>query len=155
MLNMNASKLPLVFLCLPALLNFSVPLCAQTGRGSRQATPAEALATLPGFKVELIRSAEPGEGSWVCLAVDSKGRLIISPQDPKDSMLRVLITSQGNVGKIERIGLPVGGTMGLLHAFDSLYVNGKGKDGLALYRLRDTAGDDQYDTIEVLRKWSG
>src|SRR6266566_2012779 len=50
-------------------------------RGSRQATPAEALATLPGFKVELIRSAEPGEGSWVCLTVDPKSRLTISPQD--------------------------------------------------------------------------
>src|SRR5438477_7885185 len=34
-----------------------------SGRGSTQATPAEALTTLPGFKVELIRSAEPGEGS--------------------------------------------------------------------------------------------
>src|SRR3989441_5886619 len=126
-----------------------------SGRGSRQATPAEALATLPGFKVELIRSAEPGEGSWVCLTVDSKGRLIISPQDPKDSMLRVLLTPQGKVEKIEKIELPVGGAMGLLHALDSLYVNGKGMDGLALYRLRDTNGDDQYDSVEVLRKWSG
>src|SRR5437867_2807214 len=45
--------------------------------------------------------------------------------------------------------------MGLLHAFESLYVNRKGKDGLALYRLRDTNGDDQYDAVEVLRKWSG
>ena len=111
--------------------------------------------SLPGFKVELLRSAEPGEGSWVCLAVDPKGRLIISPQDPKDPMLRVVLTSQGQVGKIERIELPVGGAMGLLHAFDSLYANGKGKDGLALYRLRDTNGDDQYDSVEVLRKWSG
>src|SRR6266542_1394848 len=126
-----------------------------SGRGSREATPAEALATLPGFKVELIRSAEPGEGSWVCLTVDPKGRLIISPQDPRDSLLRVLLTPQGKVEQIEKIELPVGGAMGLLHAFDSLYVNGKGKDGLALYRLRDTNGDDQFDAVEVLRKWSG
>src|SRR3989449_11275910 len=125
---MNAPNPFLFFLCLAPFLTLSLPLCAQTGRGSRQATPAEALATLPGFKVELIRSAEPGEGSWVCLAVDPKGRLIISPQDPKDPMLRVLLTPQGTVEKIERIQLPVGGAMGLLHAFDSLYVNGKGKD---------------------------
>lgn len=126
-----------------------------SGRGSRQATPAEALATLPGFIVELVRSAEPGEGSWVCLAVDSKGRLIISPQDPREPMLRVVLTPQGKVEKIEKIELPVGGAMGLLYAFDSLYVNGKGKDGLALYRLRDTNADDQYDSVEVLRKWTG
>ena len=68
-----------------------------SGRASRQATPAELLDTMPGFKVELLRSAEPGEGSWVCLAVDPKGRLIISPQDPKDPMLRVVLTSQGQV----------------------------------------------------------
>ena len=125
------------------------------GRAARKATPAEALSTLPGFQVELIRSAEPGEGSWVCLTVDPQGRLIISPQDPRDRMLRVTLTEQGQVGKIEPIELPVGGAMGLLYAFDGLYVNGKGKDGLALYRLRDTNNDDQYDTVEVVRKWNG
>ena len=124
-------------------------------RAARQATPAEALAVLPGFKVELLRSAEPGEGSWVCLTLDPKGRLIISPQDPKDPMLRVSLNAQGQVARIDRIDLPVGGAMGLLYAFDSLYVNGKGKDGLALYRLRDTDHDDRFDSVEVLRKWSG
>jgi len=45
--------------------------------------------------------------------------------------------------------------MGLLCAFDSLYVNGKGPDGYHLYRLRDTDGDDLYDKVELLRKWNG
>src|SRR5205807_10152660 len=44
---------------------------------SKQATPAESLATLPGFRIELLRSAQPGEGSWVSMAVDNKGRLIL------------------------------------------------------------------------------
>src|SRR5262249_20625122 len=42
------------------------------------ATPAESLTLLPGFKAELIRSAEPGEGSWISMTIDPRGRLIIS-----------------------------------------------------------------------------
>ena len=44
------------------------------------ATPAESLFRPVGFKVELLRSAQPGEGSWVAMTIDTKGRLIISPQ---------------------------------------------------------------------------
>ena len=118
------------------------------------ATLAEKLTVLTGFKVELIRSAEPGEGSWVAMTVDHKGRLIISPQN-NEPMVRVALSNEGKVSKIENIDLPPRAAMGLLYAFDSLYVNGKGKDGLALYRLRDTDGDDQYDNVETLRRWNG
>ncbi len=120
-----------------------------------QATPAERLAVLPGFKVELIRSAQPGEGSWVSMTVDPRGRLIISPQESDARMMRVTLSKSGQVQKVETIELPVSGAMGLLSAFDSLYVNGKGTDGLALYRLRDTNGNDQYDAVELVRKWGG
>jgi putative heme-binding domain-containing protein len=152
---MNAPKLSLAILSLVTVFTGSITLRAQAAAAPRQATPADALATLADFKVELIRSAAPDEGSWVCITVDPKGRLIISPQDPKHPMLRVTLTREGQIEKIEPIELQVGGAMGLLYAFDSLYVNGKGRDGLALYRLRDTNGDDQYDSVEVLRKWSG
>ena len=132
---MNTPKFSLVVLSLVTLITGSTALRAQAPAAPRQATPAEALATLPEFKVELIRSAAPGEGSWVCITVDPKGRLIISPQDPKHPMLRVTLTPEGQIEKIQPIELQIGGAMGLLCAFDSLYVNGKGKDGLALYRL--------------------
>jgi len=152
---MNAPKILLTIFSFVTIVAGPTALRAQAAGAPRQATPAEALSTLPGFKVELVRSAAPGEGSWVCITVDPKGRLIISPQDPKQPLLRVTLTGEGQIEKIEQIDLQVGGAMGLLYAFDSLYVNGKGKDGLALYRLRDTNGDDQYDSVEVLRKWSG
>jgi len=152
---MNAPKLSLAVLLVVTTMTGSTALRAQAPAAPRQATPADALATLPDFKVELVRSAAPGEGSWVCIAVDPKGRLIISPQDPKQPMLRVTLTREGQIEKTEPIDLQVGGAMGLLYAFDSLYVNGKGKDGLALYRLKDTNGDDQYDSVEVIRKWKG
>src|SRR4030095_6031408 len=121
------------------------------------ATPAEKLTTLSGFKVELLHSAAKEEGSWISMAVDPKGRLIISPQDDRNRLplLRVTLTKQGQIEKIEKINQPVWTAMGLLDAFDSLYVSGNGTNGLGLYRLRDTDGDDQYDQLEFLRKIDG
>ena len=119
------------------------------------ATAADKLTALPGFKVELLRSAERGEGSWVCMAVDPKGRLIISPQDGLGNMLRVTLTRAGQIEKLEKIDVPVGGAMGLLYAFDSLYVSGNGPEKLGLYRIKDNNGDDQYDKVEFLRKFDG
>src|SRR6266542_6989991 len=42
------------------------------GTNAPQATAAEALTVLPGFKVELLRSAAVEEGSWICMTVDQK-----------------------------------------------------------------------------------
>ncbi|MHB8519886.1 MAG: c-type cytochrome [Limisphaerales bacterium] len=119
------------------------------------ATAAEKLTVPPGFKVELIRSAEPGEGSWICMTIDPKGRLIISPQEGRGNMLRVTLSPKGEVAKIETITAPVGVAMGLLYAFDSLYVSGVGPNGDGVYRLRDTKGTDQFDEVKLLKKWDG
>lgn len=123
------------------------------------ATPAEELTVPAGFKVELLRSAQPGEGSWVALAVDPKGRLYISPQakteGSRGGLLRVSFDDQGQLAKVEPIELPVGGAMGMLWAFDSLYVSGMGSEGQAIYRLRDTNGDDQLDAVQLLKKVPG
>ena len=118
------------------------------------ATPAKELTVPAGFKVELLRSAAAGEGSWVCMAVDDKGRLYISPQG-KEDMLRASLTAEGQVQKIEPIELPVTGAMGMLWAFDSLYVSGEGPDGQAIYRLRDTDRDDVLDEAKLFKKVPG
>ncbi len=120
----------------------------------KAATPAESLFRPAGFQVELLRTALPGEGSWVAMTVDPKGRLIISPQGG-EPMQRVTLDAQGQIAKMEPIDLPVRGAMGLLYANESLYVNGRGKEGYHLYRLRDTDGDDQYDNVELIRRWEG
>jgi len=119
-----------------------------------EATPASTLTVLPGYKVELVYSPDkPTEGSWVAMAIDPKGRLIVSPQD-KQPLLRLTLID-GKIVKMEKINLPVTSSMGMLYAFDSLYVSGNGKNGLGIYRLRDTDNDDQYDQLEFLRKIDG
>lgn len=119
------------------------------------ATAAESLTLLPGFKAELLRSAEPGEGSWVSMTIDPRGRLIISPQDGINNLLRVTLSSAGKVRKIEKIDEPVGSAMGLLCAYNNLYVNGKGPEGTGIYRLRDTDHDDRYDSVKLFKHIDG
>ena len=115
------------------------------------ATPVSGFTVLPGFKAELLRSSEPGEGSWVCMTIDQKGRLIVSPQEGTGNMLRITLTRTGQVEKMEKIDQPVGGAMGLLYAFDSLYVNGSGPKGLGLYRLEYNHSKDSFEAPKLLR----
>src|SRR4051794_2453485 len=49
---------------------------------SPDGTPVEALDTLPGFKIDLVARAEKADGvSWISLAKDNKGRLLIGGQN--------------------------------------------------------------------------
>lgn len=122
------------------------------------ATPIELLKVAKGFDVELLYTVPKAEqGSWVNLCHDPKGRLIVS--DQYGSLYRV--TPVGILGakdlEIEKINVDIGEAQGLLWAFDSLYVSvnrGKKYPG-GLYRVRDTNGDDQLDSVETLRALDG
>ncbi|MFO0929738.1 MAG: hypothetical protein U0736_22400 [Gemmataceae bacterium] len=120
----------------------------------RNATPAEAIATLPDFKIELLQTADPTtEGSWICLGKDGSGRLIIGGQRSQP-MLRVTLEN-GQVKTTDKLDLPITEAMGLLWAFDSLYVNGAGPKGFGLYRCRDTKGNGQFDDVQFLKRFDG
>src|SRR2546422_6048308 len=144
-----------IVLIVAVLACFILSTIASHRASAAEATPAEKLTTLPGFKVELLHSATKQEGSWICMAVDPKGRLIISPQGDKQPLLRVTLSDAGQVAKIEPIDQPVWTAMGLLYAFDSLYVSGNGSKGLGIYRLKDTDGDGNFDSLEFLKKLDG
>ncbi len=126
------------------------------GTSGTPATAAETLTVPPGFKVELLRSAATNEGSWISMAIDSKGRLIVSPQQDQRPLLRITLTKAGQVDKVETIPAPVKQAMGMCWAHDSLYVNSHGPNGTGLYRLIDSNKNDQFDTNEVhfLKKMS-
>ena len=111
-----------------------------------------AFLVAPGFQIELLRSAQKDEGSWVSLAVDPKGRLVIAKEDR--GLLRMTLAEDGRkITKIETIEDTLQECRGLLFAFDSLYVNANNSKGF--YRLRDTNGDDQFDEVKLLYKSSG
>ena len=87
------------------------------------------------------------------MAKDRKGRLIIAGQNSQP-ILRVTL-KDGKVETIEKLNLPISEAMGLLYAFDSLYINGAGPKGFGLYRCKDTKGNDQYDDVQLLKKFTG
>jgi putative heme-binding domain-containing protein len=111
-----------------------------------------------GFDAELLYTVPKSQGSWIAMAFDPKGRLIVSDQD-ETGIYRVTLPAAGAGIKVENPpGFPyepiqwgrrkVGGAFGLVHAFDSLYlVNMRG-----VYRIRDTDGDDRYDEFTLLKK---
>ena len=115
-----------------------------------EATSAESLKVESGFKVQLLHSATPTEGSWIDMTIDAKGRLIISPQG--DGKLLRLTLSDGRLSKIERLDAPVGSAMGLLYAHGFLFLDGNGPKGWGIYRLR--AQGDGFAAPEFLRPMS-
>ena len=121
-----------------------------------KATPAERIALAPGFKAELLYSVPSlQQGSWVSMAVDPKGRLVVSDQD--GALYRVTVGPSAKDTQVERLQVAIGMAHGLLFAFDNLYVvvNGGAAQGSGLYRVRDTNGDDQFDEVKLLRKIEG
>src|SRR5215208_2994525 len=130
-----------VALCVVLTLCGTLPAIAQN-----LGTPAEAIETLPGFSVERVLSADPKvHGSWINLGLDPKGRLLIGGQRGQP-MTRVTL-KDGKADKVEVLKLPVSEAMGILWAFDSLYVNGSDGRRFGLFRLKDKDGDDQYESV--------
>lgn len=118
--------------------------------GANQATPASDIRVPEGYKVELIRSAQQGEDSWIGLAFDPKGRLTIAKE--KRGLLR--LTLDGNrVSKLETIEDSLLECRGMLYAYGSLYVNANNSKGF--YRLRDTNNDGKFDERKLLLATEG
>ncbi|MSU63660.1 MAG: c-type cytochrome [Pedosphaera sp.] len=127
----------------------------------KAAAPVGELHTLPGFKVELILSGGPGDGSWVNMCTDNKGRLIISPQyakpNPDGGLLRVTLGADGKPAKSDWIAKPLYDAQGMVFAYNALWVvvnkyNSSFESGL--YRITDK-GNDRYENIELIKKIPG
>jgi putative heme-binding domain-containing protein len=123
-----------------------------------EATPSERIRVRDGFRVELLYSVpRDTQGSWVCMCVDPKGRLIVS--DQYGGLFRVTPPPIGKTQpiRIDKIPVDLGEAQGLVWAFDSLFVvvNHGEKYASGLYRVRDTDGDDVLDSVEKLRSFDG
>jgi putative heme-binding domain-containing protein len=167
--NITKMKLSIFFRVWTILLSAAV--CHSTSISSAQ-TDHSQIRTPAGFKAELVYSIPPSEGSWVSLTNEKNGRMIASDQN--GALYRITppfaasTEAAGENGSpsatadppvIERIDVKLGFAQGLLYAFDSLYVVAHGNDRFktpaGLFRVRDTDGDDQYETVELLRQFEG
>jgi putative heme-binding domain-containing protein len=127
---------------------------ALQGDGQNAPTPGGSkLSPLPqGFEIVKIRDAAASEDSWISLAIDPKGRLIISKE--QKGLLRLTLSDNGNeVVESVTIDDTLEECRGLVWHGDALYVHAN--RGKALYRLRDTDGDDRPDETRLLQTTEG
>lgn len=162
------------------LLAFSslifIAACSQPDKENQD--PKLAKLKLPeGFHAEHLYSPkEHGQGSWVSMTFDDKGRMITS--DQYGNLYRITLppiaydTTKDSI-KVEKLPMKLpndtfsarikmGYAHGLLYAFHSLYVmvNDEGDADTVtrnsgLYRLQDTDGDDVYDKLTLLKELNG
>ena len=107
---------------------------------------------LPGFEVELLHSAQDDEGSWISCAFDPQGRLSIGREDA--GILRFTFsTDRARINKKEWLLRQARECRGLLYAHGALFVNAN--KSKALYRFRDTTGDQLFDEQKQLFETPG
>jgi hypothetical protein len=115
-----------------------------------QATDPSTLTLPPGFKAELIRSAQPGEDSWVSMAFDPQGRITLGKE--KKGLLRLTLSGSGDQ-KTETIDDELLECRGLLYAHGSLFANANNTK--ALFRLTDQDGDGVFEERKELMRSGG
>jgi putative heme-binding domain-containing protein len=114
----------------------------------REVAQPEDLYVAPSFKVELLYVADPAtEGSWINMCAEKPGRLIVGGQGGQP-VLRFTI-KDGKVDGVSQLKLPISETMGLLYAFDHLYVTGAGPKGYGLYKCKER--DDGSFDVQVMK----
>jgi len=123
-----------------------------TGKAEDSAT----VQVTPGFEVELVRSSQPGESSWISLTFDPEGRVIIGREgrDKKHGLLRLTLPKQaGGEVQAESLEDTLLEPRGLAFYGKDLFVNAN--NAHSLVRLRDTDNDGRFDEQTVLKKTPG
>lgn len=116
---------------------------AQRQATPRHATPPESIQVTPGFQVELLRSAQESESSWISLSIDDRGRIFLGLDDQGAAVLER--RGAGQELHFQRLQ----GTedlrhlRGILYAHESLYL--VATDSQALWRCFDRDGDGQFE----------
>ena len=124
----------------------------QKAIGAKSGLDAE-IRAMPGFKVELVRAARPGESSWVSLAFLKNGDLLIGCEgrDKRNGLLRLhaingRITADSKSSVAEST---LHEARGIAPRGDDVYVNAN--NDLSLVRLRDADRDGVYEKLDRLR----
>ena len=129
-------------------------------RALRTAPDAASLAVPQGFSAQLILSAQEGQGSWVCLTFDERGRIILSPQEGGLMRIRLPGVSRNTDGTpwmgdqpvVEHLQSPVCCAQGLCVAHGFLFaVDARGKAaGGGLWRMADADDDGRFEDCRRL-----
>jgi putative heme-binding domain-containing protein len=113
----------------------------------RSATPPESITVPPGFRVELLRSAQEGEDSWISMSFDPRGRIVVGLD--KQGVAR--LTPRGDDWEFDRLDDTLRHCRGVLCAHDAIYV--AATDSKEFWRFRDSAGDDRFADRTLLKSF--
>jgi putative heme-binding domain-containing protein len=107
-----------------------------------------------GFKLEQLYRIPSGQGSWVAMTVDGKGRLICSDQYGK--LYRVTLSAADAPVAVEELKIPLKGAHGLLWHEGVLWVTvNEGSDQSGVWRVSDSDGDGEPDKPELIKSFKG
>ena len=118
-----------------------------TAAPPRTATPPASIRVPPGFRVELLRSAQEGEDSWISMSFDPRGRIVVGLD--KVGVAR-LSPRDGDWG-FERLDDTLRHCRGVLCAYGGIYV--AATDSKEFWRFRDSAGDGRFADRVLLRSF--
>lgn len=133
------------------LIAIALGFClACPGVQAEDATPPASITVLPGFKVELLRSAAAEDGSWISMTREPDGRIIVGRDDAGFARLSPPVGGEGT-WTCERLNDQLKHCRGVLHAHNALYVNAT--DSMEFWRFRDLDGDGKYENAKLLKKF--
>ncbi len=118
-----------------------------------QATDPASIQVPPGYRVQLVHSATPEQDSWVSMAFDSAGRVVLGME--KKGLLRLSFSQpdQPEVASARVIDDTLEECRGLLFAHGWLYANANRSK--TLHRLRDSDDDGVFEDKEALLSTGG
>ncbi len=125
--------------------------------------PTSSRFTVPkGFSVETVIPPQPKTigldpklpFSLVNMTFDNKGRLLVS-QERGPVLLCTEPNAAGEMQKIKPYCKLIKNAHGLCWVRDALLIVGDGPQGTGLYRVKDTNGDDEADSAQLIHKFKG
>lgn len=134
------------------VMEFAIVFGCEVRGAERQATPVRSIRVTEGFHVELLRSAQEGEGSWISMTFDDLGRIIVGLDDRGLARLTLNQPDGAVVFELLEQTDSLKHVRGVLYAHDSLYVSATNSQ--EIYRLRDLDGNGQYEDRKLLRRLS-
>lgn len=118
-----------------------------------RATDPATIQVPPGYKIHLIHSATPEQDSWVSMAFDPSGRLILGME--KTGLLRLSFSNPDHPELVSAqvIDSTLEECRGLLHHDGWLYAHANRSK--ALFRLRDANDDGTFEEKHELLRTGG
>ncbi|MDA0657663.1 MAG: c-type cytochrome [Planctomycetota bacterium] len=164
-----------VILCFQFVLTWQ--LCGDlTLASGGHATPSSSISVHAGFRVELLRSAQKGEGSWISMTFDPQGRIILGLDEIGLARITLggkTLRQEQNPPTADKLDTPVGQLTqdpsndahfellehtqnlkhcrGVLAAHDGLYVCATDSNGF--YRLDYDAVNDQFKQPRLVKSF--